>query len=93
MDALEAVRTYGKNVDFILMSWPYMDITAYKVLQTMRIVNPNIRLIYIGEDMSGCCADDNFFESMDEIYTEGMQDVNLKFCSFPSIHDRVYLIK
>ena len=93
MEATEAVRMYGKDVDYILMSWPYMDITAYKVLQNMRIVNPNARLIYIGEGQTGCCADDNFFEALDEVYTEGMQEVNRRYCSFPGIHDRLYLIK
>lgn len=93
MDALEAIRTYGKDVEFILMSWPYMDITAYKALQTMRIVNPQARMIYIGEGMSGCTADDNFFEHMDEVYTDGIREANYKYCSFPGIYDRIYLIK
>ena len=93
MDAVTAVRTYGNDVDFVLMSWPYMDNTAYRVLQNMRIVNPKLRLIYIGEGETGCCANDYFFESMDEVFTSGMQDVNQKYCRFPGLHDRVYLIK
>lgn len=63
-DALKAISKYGKATDFILMSWPYLDDTALKVLQRMRRVNPDCRLIYIGEPKGGCNADDAFFDAV-----------------------------
>ena len=62
-NALSAIRKYGKSVDFILMSWPYLDDMALKSLERMRSINPNCRLIYIGEPKGGCNANDSFFNS------------------------------
>ncbi len=71
VDAIEAVKKYGKNVGFILMSWPPQHSNlAYKVLQTMRNVNPDCILIYIGEGKGGCTADDDFFDSYVDISDE-----------------------
>lgn len=64
IDAVEAVKRYGKDVNFIIMSWPpqHSDL-AYRVLQTMRVVNSDCVLIYIGEKKGGCTADDDFFDN------------------------------
>lgn len=62
-NALRAISKYGRETDFILMSWPYLDDTALKALERMRKVKPNCRLIYIGEPKGGCNANDAFFDS------------------------------
>ena len=68
MDAIDAIKKFGKEVEFIIMSWPpYNEPIAYEVLKTMREVNPNLKLIFIGEDYGGCTADDNFFDNVKEI--------------------------
>ena len=93
LDAIDAIRKYGTDIDFLLMSWPYMDSLAYEVLMTIREVNPKATLIYIGEDYGGCTADDDFFEAVEYVDTDLAAKVNDVFPSFDGIHDRVYLCK
>lgn len=68
IDAIEAIKKYGENVGFVIVSWPYMDNVCYNALQTMRNVNPKCKMIYIGEGYGGCCASDMFFDTFDELY-------------------------
>lgn len=99
MDAIDAIKKFGKEVEFIIMSWPpYNEPIAYEVLKTMREVNPNLKLIFIGEDYGGCTADDNFFDNVKEIedkeiinHLDYIND-NL-FKSFDGIHDRIFIFK
>ena len=70
-DAVSAVRRYGPQVSFILMSWPPQnDPAARQTLEAMREVNPACRMIYIGEQRGGCTADDSFFDSMIDVSGE-----------------------
>ncbi len=62
LDALEAIEKYGKQIDILIMSWPYMDNTAYQVIKKLNEVNSNALVLYIGEDYYGCTADDEFFD-------------------------------
>lgn len=79
MDAIEAVKKYGKEVGFITMSWPPQNSDlAYKVLQTMRKVNPECILIYIGEKKGGCTADDRFFDDYIDISSNFAELQDLK---------------
>ena len=79
IDAIEAVKKYGKDIDIIIMSWPYMDDTAYRILKSMREVNSNCVMIYIGEGMGGCTADDEFFENIQEIDDEKFERTRSNF--------------
>lgn len=63
LDAIEAVKKYGKDISYIIMSWPYMDDTCYRVYQAMKEINPDCMIIYIGEGDGGCTACDEFFEN------------------------------
>lgn len=92
IDCVEAVEKYGKNLDYILVSWPEMNNTIYNVLRTMRKVNPNLSLIYIGE-FGGCCADKNFTESAKIIKNDIIDECNKYFLSWSCIYDRIFLIK
>ena len=62
IDCIDAIEKYGKDVDFIIVSWAYMDDTCYRALLKMREVNPDCLMIYIGE-YGDCCADENFTEA------------------------------
>ena len=79
IDAIEAVEKYGKDIDIIIVSWPYMDDTAYRILHTMRKVNSNCIMIYIGEGMGGCTANDEFFENIQEIEDEEFEKTRSEF--------------
>ena len=90
LDAVKAIEKYGKSVDYVLMSWAYMDDTAYRCLNAMRKVNPNLRMLYIGEGAGGATANDKFFEAAEE----NMNHLhNLGLISHYGIHDQIFEIK
>lgn len=95
LNADDAIVKYGKDVDFIIMSWPYMNEDAYNALILMRKMNPNCIMIYIGEDYGGCTADDKFFETLEPV--ESLNDVGDMISScykrWCGIHDFLYFIK
>lgn len=93
IDAIEAVKKYGNDIDVVLICWPYMDDTAYRVLQTIRKINPNLVLIYIGEDMGGRTADDNFHENIIQIDDPIFHDINLIYPRWRGVYDFIGLYK
>lgn len=94
LDAIESVNKYGKDIDIIFMSWAFMDDTAYRVLKTMREINPNCVIVYIGEGIGGCTADDEFYENIKEITDdEKFNIINLYYPRWCGIHDGLWLIK
>ena len=93
IDCIDAIRKYGKDVKFIICSWPYMDDNAYRCLITMREVNPKCRMIYIGEDMGGCTASDKFFEAIEVCEVKGFLDAVKNYRRWEGIHDYVALFK
>lgn len=90
LDAINAVKKYGRSVGFILMSWPpqYDDI-AYNVLLTMRKINPKCKMIYVGEWMGGCTANNTFFENAIDISGEYYNTSNFK-TTFRAWHNDDY---
>lgn len=63
LDCVEAIEKYGKNVKYIIMSWaPYQGKESVLAYRKMKEVNPDSVMIYIGEDLGGCTACDEFFE-------------------------------
>lgn len=87
IDAVSAVEKYGADMDFVIMSWPYMDDTAYFVLKKMHEVNPNLQLIYIGEGYTGCTASDKFFLHYKYITGTEFDEVSLKYDTWWGLHD------
>ena len=89
-DAVEAVLE--TKADVVIMSWPYMDDTAFRVWESLE---PGTRLVYIGEGGGGCTADDTFFEA---VHSHELNDESVEICkgvwlNFEFIHDypSVYL--
>lgn len=71
IDAVSAIKKYGKDVGFVLMSWPPQhEPFALQALQAMRKVNPQCRMIYIGEPSGGCTANDDFFDEYIDVSEE-----------------------
>ena len=91
LDSVEAVKKYGKDIDLLIISWPYMDDIAYKTIKKLHEVNPDVQIIYIGENMGGCTADDEFFEHFREINNEEFKKVVGKFQSWWGLHDYICL--
>lgn len=94
LDAIEAVKKYGKEVDFVIMSWPpYNENIGYRVLREMNRQNKNAKMIYIGERLGGCTADDEFFQHFEEIEDAGFNEAANKFQSWKWLHDSLILGK
>lgn len=89
LDAVEAVQKYGEEADLVLMSWPYMDDTAYEVIKTLYKVNPKAIVVYIGEGMSGCTASDLFFDNFEAIDDPSFWEVQKNFESWCTIRDKI----
>ena len=97
IDCIEAIKKYGKEIDFVIVSWAYMDDTCYRALITMREVNPDCKMIFIGEYGDACANDDFVYNAIclnnTTEYNEAMGKINNKFLSWNGIHDRVYIVK
>ncbi|UJF36609.1 response regulator [Paenibacillus hexagrammi] len=90
-DAVAAVDEFGPDVDIVLMSWPYMDDTAFNVLERLHKVNPLALVVYIGE-WGGCTADESFFKHFGEIEDdEKFNEAARKYQHWAGLHDRLYL--
>lgn len=93
IDCIDAIEKYGKDTDYIIMGWAYMDDTGYRALLKMREVNPYCKMIYIGERNGGCTADDNFFESINIIDDKYIDEINQMYKSWEGIYDRFLLVQ
>lgn len=91
MNAVQHVKRC-RTVDMFVMSWPYMDPVAANVWKAMK---PGTLLLYIGEDMGGCTADDEFFQLTEgrEVEPEGFQAIYDNFVRFTGLHDRPVLFR
>ena len=94
-EVLEDIKS-NQNIDFILTSWiPLNDDSCSRILKYMKYKNPKCRLIYIGENMGGCNASDEFFENAieDEKYSKVLEEINDNYQRWRGIYDSVYIFK
>lgn len=91
LDAIEAIQKYA-HYDLVICSWPYMDDTAYRALLTMRQVNPNMQMIYIGEWTDGCTADSHFFDTLELVEDASFEAIKKRYPRWRGIYDNLYLI-
>ena len=100
LSAVDAIKKYGKDVDFVLMAWPpYNEPQAADVVKAIQKVNPDIKIIYIGESEGGCTANDKFFELVTEIEDEEFESLNAYYNPYDSdvesgfiqLQDSIYL--
>lgn len=91
IDAVEAVKKYGKDIDLLIISWPpYDDNIGYQVIKELKQVNPGVDIIYIGEGYGGCTADDDFHNHFEQRDDYEFDEVAKYFQSWQGIHDRLY---
>jgi hypothetical protein len=93
LDCVEAINRYGGAVGYIICSWPpYESGDVYRALLTMREVNPECKLIYIGEEAGGCNAEGRFYRAARFIGDDGaFNHVAGLFQRWPTIRDRIML--
>jgi len=64
------------------------DDTAYRVIKELNKVNPDAKIVYIGEGKYGCTADENFFDHFEMIYDDEKFTVVVEeFEQWNGIHD------
>jgi hypothetical protein len=88
IDCVDAVKKYRHKTNLIIMSWPYMDMNAWRVA---RALGKHQWLLYIGEGPGGCTASDGFFRYIEknfEIYRP-----ERPFKRFYGIHDAPWLMR
>lgn len=93
LDAVDAVEKYGTKIEILLMSWADTSNTAYKVIKRLHEVNPKALVVFIGEGMGGCTANNNFFNHFDEIDDETFIQASSKYEQWYGIKDRLFLGK
>lgn len=79
----DATKMDLDSYDVIILAWPEMDDTAFKIAQQIK---PHQQLIFQGEGCGGCTANDNFFNYIEKFFKqeELFSDTHL---SFFGIHD------
>lgn len=93
LDGLLAVKKYGKDIDYVIMSWsPLNNPIDYEVLIELRKINPEAIIIVIGE-LNGCTGSDEFRKNIEFVEDDSFYKVSNSYESWGMIRDRVYLVK
>ena len=88
MDAIKAVKKYGRSIDILIMSWaPYDNSAAFDVLKTLHEVNPDALVVSIDEGSGGCIADDQFFNYFQLVDDQSFEEIQRHYESWDSIYD------
>lgn len=93
LDALDAIRKYQDQVDYVIMSWSPDGLNIdQRVLQTIHEQpNQNLKLIAIGEK-NGATNSDAFWQMAHYIEPAATANLNRHHQPFDLIKDQVYLI-
>lgn len=79
-----------RQYKWLIISWPpYNEPDAFDVLREMQ---PGTKLIYIGEGMGGCTANDIFHEELTTGRWKGIKH-SIPWFSFKNLWDKIYLRK
>ena len=93
LDALSAIRKYGDQVDYVIMSWaPDKGEVDWDVLQLLRHDYPDIKLLVIGE-RNGATNSKKFWQEAQLSQDDDLQKVNQQLHSFDLIDEQIYLVK
>jgi len=90
IDFKDAIGKY--RADFLLLCWPmYGNSLAKEAAEFFTELNPNGLIIYIGEGLDGCTADDEFHNGIEEV--NDLREVNVVYPQWTGLHDYVSLVK
>lgn len=93
LDALDAVKKYGHDVEFIIMSWaPDKQETDWAVLQLIRQDYPDVHFLIIGEK-DGATDSKKFWREAQLSQDDELQKVNQQLHSFDLIDEQIYTVK
>lgn len=93
LDALAAVKKYGNDVKFVLMSWaPDKGEQDWELLQLIRQNYPDLQLLVIGEK-NGATNSAAFWKNAQLAQPADLQQVNQYLKTFDLIDEQIYLAK
>ncbi len=91
LDALTAIKKYGSQVDYVIMSWsPDKVEIDWEVLQLLRNDYPEVKLLVIGEK-NGATNSAKFWQNAQLTQDAELQKVNEHLHSFDLIDEQIYL--
>lgn len=95
MDALRAVKKYGRDVDFVILSWPFISPLPGQILTWLREHNPRCRMIYLGEWRGGCNVSDDFCDLAreDPAAAELVARLRKEYQSWYDLKDTIYILQ
>ena len=93
LDALEAIKKYGDEVEYVIMSWaPDKGEIDWDVLELLRSTYPEVKLLVIGEK-DGATNSKKFWHEAQLSQDDELQKVNANLHSFDLIDEQIYLAK
>ena len=93
LDALEAIKKYGDEVEYVIMSWaPDKGEIDWDVLKLLRSTYPEVKLLVIGEK-DGATNSKKFWQEAQLSQDDELQKVNANLHSFDLIDEQIYLAK
>lgn len=75
MDAERAVKKY--KPDILMLVWPPMTPMSGTALETF-LRSGGKKVVFVGEDESGCTGDEKFFEILNKHYEQTVPEANIK---------------
>ena len=93
LDAIDAVKKYGNDVKFIIMSWaPDKQETDWDVLQLIRQDYPDVHFLVICEK-DGATDSKKFWQEAQLSQDDELKKVNQQLHFFDLIDEQIYLVK
>ena len=92
MDAMAAVRRFGRQCDVLICSWPPQGEEAViQAAQAFFRLRPEGAMVYIGEGKGGFNAMDAFFDQIETV--DPLTEINQKHVSLPGSKDGIQLVR
>lgn len=87
IDAIAAVKKYAAEVDYLLVTWPpYQNPIIDNVLELIANINPDIKIIHIGEP-NGCTGTETMWEYLIPVEDNDFIDVCSSYHTWSILHD------
>lgn len=91
LDAIQAIKKYGNDVDYVLMCWSPDKLTIdMDVLNLLRTNYPQLKLLVIGEK-NGATNSKEFWQSAKLSQDDQLKAVNKQISHFDLINEQIFL--
>lgn len=93
LDCIESIKKYGKDIDYLLVSWAADKAPLLTVVTLLRHMNPKAEIIYIGEPKGGCTGHDALWDRVTPIHDDEFYPAVSNYRSWYGLHDKPYLLR